>query len=85
LNRPESRNSMNLNMVNSIEQIFNAIRTGLSFGAVIICSDGETVCPGGDLKDMADLRVEATSVGSTQHCADFNRRFGAIHNQVDTT
>lgn len=36
LNRPESRNAMNLNMVNAIQQVFTAIRNDLSIRAVII-------------------------------------------------
>jgi isohexenylglutaconyl-CoA hydratase len=83
LNRPESRNAMNLNMVNAIQQVFNAIRDDLSIRAVIIRGEGGTFCAGGDIKDMAALRVEATNVGSLQPYADFNRRFGAMLEQVE--
>lgn len=83
LNRPESRNAMNLNMVNAIQQVFAAIRDDLSIRAVIIRGEGGTFCAGGDIKDMAALRVEATHVGSLQPYADFNRRFGAMLEQVE--
>ncbi len=42
LNRPESRNAMNLNMVNAIQQVFTAIRNDLSIRAVIIRGEGGT-------------------------------------------
>lgn len=83
LNRPESRNAMNLNMVNAIQQVFAAIRDDLSIRAVIIRGEGGAFCAGGDIKDMAALRVEATHVGSLQPYADFNRRFGAMLEQVE--
>lgn len=83
LNRPESRNAMNLKMVNAIQQVFNAIRDDLSIRAVIIRGEGGTFCAGGDIKDMAALRVETTNVDSLQPYADFNRRFGAMLEQVE--
>lgn len=83
LNRPESRNAMNLNMVTAIQQVFNVIRDDLSIRAVIIRGEGGTFCAGGDIKDIAALRVEATNVGSLQPYADFNRRFGVMLEQVE--
>ena len=83
LNRPESRNAMNLNMVNAIQQVFAVIRDDLSIRAVIIRGEGGTFCAGGDIKDMAALRVEAANVGSLQPYMDFNRRFGAMLEHVE--
>lgn len=83
LNRPESRNAMNLNMVNAIQQVFIAIASDLSIRAVILRGQGGHFCAGGDIKDMAGLRVEATSTGSLKPYADFNRKFGAMIQQVE--
>jgi isohexenylglutaconyl-CoA hydratase len=50
---------------------------------VILRGKGGHFCAGGDIKDMAALRVEAANVGSLQPYVDFNRRFGAMIEQVD--
>lgn len=83
LNRPESRNAMSLNMVNAIQQVFVHIAEDSSIRAVILRGKGGHFCAGGDIKDMAALRVEAANVGSLQPYIDFNRRFGAMIEQVD--
>ena len=83
LNRPESRNAMSLNMVNVIQQVFTQIADDVSIRAVILRGKGGHFCAGGDIKDMAALRVEAANVGSLQPYVDFNRRFGAMIEQVD--
>ena len=83
LNRPESRNAMSFNMVNAIQQVFAHIAEDSSIRAVILRGKGGHFCAGGDIKDMAALRVEAANVGSLQPYVDFNRRFGAMIEQVD--
>ncbi|MDA0697599.1 enoyl-CoA hydratase-related protein [Acinetobacter venetianus] len=83
LNRPESRNAMSLNMVNAIQQVFTHIENDTSIRAVILRGQGGHFCAGGDIKDMAALRLEAANVGSLQPYVDFNRRFGAMIEQVD--
>ncbi|MCH7310226.1 enoyl-CoA hydratase-related protein [Acinetobacter sp. ANC 4805] len=83
LNRPESRNAMSLNMVNAIQQVFAHIADDVSIRAVILRGKGGHFCAGGDIKDMAALRVEAANAGSLQPYVDFNRRFGAMIEQVD--
>jgi isohexenylglutaconyl-CoA hydratase len=83
LNRPESRNAMSLNMVTAIQQVFSQIADDSSIRAVILRGKGGHFCAGGDIKDMAGLRVEAANSGSLQPYVDFNRRFGAMIEQVD--
>lgn len=83
LNRPESRNAMSLKMVTAIQQVFSQIADDLSIRAVILRGQGGHFCAGGDIKDMARLRVEAANTGSLQPYVDFNRRFGAMIEQVD--
>lgn len=83
LNRPESRNAMSLKMVTAIQQVFSQIADDISIRAVIFRGQGGHFCAGGDIKDMAGLRVEAANSGSLQAYVDFNRRFGAMIEQVD--
>lgn len=83
LNRPESRNAMSLNMVKAIQQVFKTIQDDISIRAVILRGKDGHFCAGGDIKDMAQLRGEATSVGSNQPYVDFNRQFGHMLEQVD--
>ncbi|MCH7318035.1 enoyl-CoA hydratase-related protein [Acinetobacter sp. ANC 5659] len=83
LNRPESRNAMSLKMVTAIQQVFSQIADDLSIRAVILRGQGGHFCAGGDIKDMAGLRIEAANTDSLQPYVDFNRRFGAMIEQVD--
>ena len=83
LDRPESRNAMSLNMVTAIQQVFSQIADDVSIRAVVLRGRGGHFCAGGDIKDMASLRVEAANTGSLQPYVDFNRRFGAMIEQVD--
>ncbi|MBK5645854.1 enoyl-CoA hydratase/isomerase family protein [Acinetobacter proteolyticus] len=83
LNRPESRNAMSLKMVTAIQQVFSQIADDVSIRAVILRGRGGHFCAGGDIKDMAGLRVEAANTGSLQPYVDFNRRFGTMLEQVD--
>ena len=83
LNRPESRNAMSLNMVKAIQHVFKTIENDESIRAVILRGKSGHFCAGGDIKDMAQLRGEALSVGSNQPYVDFNRQFGHMIEQVD--
>lgn len=83
LNRPESRNAMSFNMVKAIQQVFKMIQDDITIRAVILRGKDGHFCAGGDIKDMAQLRGEATSVGSNQPYVDFNRQFGHMLEQVD--
>jgi len=83
LNRPESRNAMSLKMVTAIQQVFSQIADDVSIRAVIFRGQGGHFCAGGDIKDMAGLRIEVANSGSLQAYVDFNRRFGTMIEQVD--
>lgn len=83
LNRPESRNAMSLNMVKAIQQVFTTIHDDVAIRAVVIRGKDGHFCAGGDIKDMAQLRGEAMSVGSNQPYVNFNRQFGAMIELVD--
>lgn len=81
-NRPQYRNAMNIEMVDTILRVFQAIEADLNIRAVVIRGSGGNFCAGGDIKDMAQLRLEAEQQGSSQVYADFNRQFGRMLQQV---
>ena len=81
LNRPESRNSMSLQMVQELQATFawaanNAIR------AVVLRGAGGHFCAGGDIRDMMTIRQQATD--NPQAYQNFNRTFGHLLTQVNS-
>lgn len=83
LNRPDSRNAMSLNMVKSIMSVFKAIENDTSVRAIVFRGHGHHFCAGGDIKDMASIRAEAVSLGSSKPYIDFNRTFGSMLELVE--
>lgn len=81
LNRPESRNSMSLEMVQELQALFtwgteNQIR------AVVLRGAGGHFCAGGDIRDMMTIRQQATD--NPQAYQNFNRTFGHLLTQVNS-
>lgn len=83
LNRPALRNAMSEQMVNELRAVFDAIADDLTLRAVVLRGAGGHFCAGGDIKDMAGLRQQALSDGSTDAYVRFNRAFGALIEQVN--
>ena len=54
LNRPESRNAMNRQMVREIRDFFQAIQPDRSERVVLLGAHGPTFCAGGDIKEMRE-------------------------------
>lgn len=80
LNRPESRNSMSLQMVQELQALFtwgaeNHIR------AVVLRGAGGHFCAGGDIRDMMTIRQQA--VENPHAYQNFNRTFGHLLTQVN--
>lgn len=75
LNRPKSRNAMNLNLVNEIVDIFGRLKERLDVRAVVIRGVEGNFCAGGDIKDMAKAREAETSTGNDP-VFELNRAFG---------
>lgn len=81
LNRPESRNSMSLEMVQELQAVLtwgaeNQIR------AVVLRGAGGHFCAGGDIRDMMTTRQQATN--NPQAYQHFNRTFGHLLTQVNS-
>lgn len=83
LNRPEQRNAMSELMVRELMQVFAAIHDDLTLRVVVLRGAGGHFCAGGDIKDMAGLRVQAMTDGNTEAYIRFNRSFGALIEQVN--
>lgn len=83
LNRPEQRNAMSEQMVRELIQVFSAISDDSSIRAVVLRGAGGHFCAGGDIKDMAALRAQASAAGSSDGYVRFNRAFGQLIEQVN--
>jgi isohexenylglutaconyl-CoA hydratase len=77
LNRPESRNAMNLLMVAELRAVLLAVRDDRAIRALVIGGAGGHFCAGGDIKDMANARAQGANA-----YRDLNRVFGALLQEV---
>lgn len=83
LNRPEQRNAMSAQMLNELIEVFAQIKDNLSIRAVVLRGAGGHFCAGGDIKDMAALRMAAAQAASNQPYIAFNRLFGTLIETVN--
>lgn len=60
LNRPETRNAMNFQMVGELTQVFTQLRDRRDVRAIILSGSEGTFCSGGDIKEMRENPVPAT-------------------------
>lgn len=73
LNRPDSRNAMNLQMVAELRAVLATVRDDRQIRALVIGGAGGHFCAGADIKDMANARAQ----GATAY-RELNRAFGAL-------
>lgn len=78
LNRPEHRNAMSEQMVTELCTVFRHIADDVSIRAVVLRGAAGHFCAGGDIKDMAGLRMQAAAEGSMDAYVRFNRGFGTL-------
>ena len=83
LNRPAQRNAMSAQMVTELIQTFTLIKDDVSVRAVVLRGAGGHFCAGGDIKDMAGLRIQASQAASQQPYIEFNRLFGTLIETVN--
>lgn len=81
LNRPRVRNAMNMNMVDELQEVFNAIEDDNTIRAVVLRGSAGTFCAGGDIKDMSQARQAIQD--DPQAFYRLNRRFGELITQVN--
>lgn len=77
INRPDSRNAMNEQVLHDLIAIFAYVVTCENLRAVVMRGTEGNFCAGGDIKDFARLRQCPTPPG-TDPIAAFNRRFGEM-------
>lgn len=63
LNRPETKNAMNYQMVEELFTIFTTLRDNRDVRAILISGANGTFCSGGDIKEMRDNPVPAHESG----------------------
>ncbi len=84
LNRPESRNAMNLGMVEELASVFSVIEADPAIRVVCLRGAGGHFCAGGDIRDMAGARTASGTPGTdTDPFYRLNRAFGRMIQQVN--
>lgn len=77
LNRPGSRNAMSLQMVQELQQVLAAAQASDEVRVLVLRGAGGHFCSGGDLKDMAAARMQASAPGRDP-LAEVNAQFGEL-------
>jgi isohexenylglutaconyl-CoA hydratase len=78
-NRPETRNALSMALLGDIVAVFDAIRDSRDVRAVVMRGAGGNFCAGGDIKDMAQVRMAQGKAGADEDpAATFNRKFGVF-------
>lgn len=81
LNRPKARNAMSFAMVEELVAVFDAIQDSTQIRAVVLRGAGGHFCAGGDVKDMAKVRMLPAPDelgGPDDAMATSNRKFGTM-------
>jgi isohexenylglutaconyl-CoA hydratase len=87
LNRPEVRNAMSFAMVEELIAVFDALEDTHAVRAVILRGAGGNFCAGGDIKDMAAVRMQPAPElpgGPDDPMAIANRKFGTMLSVIET-
>lgn len=81
-NRPESRNSMSVEMLADIEAVFKAIARDRAVRMVVLRGAGGHFCSGADLKSMLAGGAKPPAAGEADPIAVMNRGFGTMLRRV---
>ena len=82
-NRPESRNALSVGLLEDIAMCFDAIRERRDVRVVVLRGAGGNFCAGGDIKDMAGVRMAMNKAAAGEDpAADYNRKFGHLLRKV---
>jgi len=83
INRPETRNAMNAQVVTDLIATFKHLQFQKDIRAVVLRGAEGNFCAGGDIRDFARIREISVAPG-TDPIAIFNRRFGEMLELVNT-
>ena len=78
LNRPDSRNAMNLNMLEELIEVLTCASGDPQLRAIVLRGADGHFCAGGDIKDMANARAMGKSAYT-----QLNRHFGRLLEQAE--
>src|SRR5690606_17276368 len=77
LNRPESRNALNAEMVEELSALFDEARADGAIRAVVLRGAGGTFCAGGDVRGFGEGQQAGRDFAAQ------NRRYGELLDKVD--
>lgn len=83
LNRPESRNAMNAQMVTEIGQVLDAVSMKESVRTIVLRGAEGHFCAGADLKEVMAGGTKAPKPGEPDPIKDFSRAFGTLLRKVE--
>ncbi len=78
LNRPDSRNAMNLSMLEELIEVLTCAGDDPQLRAIVLRGADGHFCAGGDIKDMANARAMGKSAYT-----QLNRHFGRLLEQAE--
>ncbi len=85
-NRPDNRNALSVALLADIVATFDAVRDSREVRAIVLRGAGGNFCAGGDIKDMAAVRMAQTSKagkGDGDPAAEYNRKFGSFLRKIN--
>jgi isohexenylglutaconyl-CoA hydratase len=83
-NRPDNRNALSVALLADIVATFDAVRDSREVRAIVLRGAGGNFCAGGDIKDMAGVRLAQAKAGDGDDpAAAYNRKFGVFLRKVN--
>lgn len=83
-NRPDNRNALSVALLQDIVMTFDAVRESREVRAIVMRGAGGNFCAGGDIKDMAGVRLAQSKAGDGDDpAAAYNRKFGVFLRKVN--
>jgi isohexenylglutaconyl-CoA hydratase len=83
-NRPDNRNALSVALLSDIVAAFDAVRDSREVRAIVMRGAGGNFCAGGDIKDMAGVRMAQAKAGDGDDpAASYNRKFGVFLRKIN--
>jgi len=83
-NRPDNRNALSVALLGDIVATFDAVRDSREVRAIVLRGAGGNFCAGGDIKDMAAVRLaQNKAADGDDPAASYNRKFGVFLRKVN--
>jgi isohexenylglutaconyl-CoA hydratase len=83
-NRPDARNALSEGLLSDIVRVFDAVHDSRDVRAIVLRGAGGNFCAGGDIRDMAQVRMAAQSrMAGGDPAAEYNRKFGMFLRKIN--